>query len=129
MGACPGHKIYKELLDAYATLNFKNKDGSLNITTVVKYTSKILFEHGLNNNNNEPQCIDGIWIYPPDVFCPMDHTMGNKTTITDRTVSVHLYDCSWIDHSTIHWKLHKIKIFLVKHTNAEFVESILKKLR
>ncbi len=65
--------------------------------------------HGLTHNNDEPVEVAGVTIYPPDVFCPMDHTRGNALNITPRTVSIHLYDCSWINHNTLRWQLHLLK--------------------
>lgn len=115
LGVEAGHELYKEFLDAYKNFKFYNADGTLNTKTIVSYTSEILVKHGLNNNNDEPQEVEGIWIYPADVFCPMDHTKGNKVTITDRTVCIHLYDCSWINHNTWRWRLHKINNWFKRH--------------
>lgn len=129
LGVNPGHPIYKEFLDLYDNLSFKNQDGSLNVKTIVSYTSEILVKHGLGDDNKHPQNIDGIWIYPADVFCPMDHTRGCKVTITPNTVSIHLYDASWSDHSSFQYKLHVFKKILVKILGAETVENIIRKFR
>ena len=99
----------RNLLDLYDNLTFKNNDGSLNVKTIVSYTSEILVKHGLGDDNKHPQNINGIWVYPTDVFCPMDHTQGCKMKITKNTVSLHLYDASWCDHNTIRYKIHLIK--------------------
>lgn len=114
LGANVGMPIYKEFLDAYESYLFRKPDGSLNTKTIVCYTSEILVEHGLSNNNGEPELVSDVWIYPSDVFCPMDHTKGNILRITDRTVSIHRYDASWIDHKTLHHKLHLVKNWLVR---------------
>lgn len=114
LGVNAGHPIYKEFLDLYDNLSFRDKNGSLNMKTIVSYTSEILLKHGLGEDNLHAQNIDGIWIYPSDVFCPMDHTRGCKLTITQNSVSIHMYDASWNDHSSIHYKLHLIKKWIRK---------------
>ena len=129
LGVNPGHEIYKEILEAYSNLIFINEDGSMNLKTVVNYVSEILLRHGLNDDNLHPICIDGIWIYPSDVFCPMDHTKSGKLTITLSTVSIHLYDASWSDHTTIRYKLYLFKKILVKVFGADFVDFIVKRIR
>lgn len=121
LGVVPGFGLYKELLDVYANLKFRNDDGILNTKTIVSYTTEVLLRHGLNGKNDEPQEVGGIWIYPPDVFCPMDHTQANKLNITNCTVSIHLYDCSWINHNTVGYKLHLLKNLLGKYLGVKFV--------
>lgn len=121
LGVAPGLGLYKEFLDLYAGLNFTEADGSLNMKTIVSYTTEILLRHGLNDNNDEPQEVGGVWVYPSDYFCPMDHTQANKVTITDRTVSIHLYDCSWINHKTLDYRLHLLKNWLARKLGVIFV--------
>ena len=121
LGVNPGLGLYKELLNLYDSLKFKNEDGTLNTKTIVSYTTEILLNHGLNENNDEPQEVAGVWVYPPDVFCPMDHTQANKITVTERTVSIHLYDCSWINHNTMRYKLHLAKNWLARLLGVNFI--------
>ena len=125
LGVNPGNELYKEFLNAYKDLAFLNPDGSLNTKTIVCYTSEILVKHGLSHNNNEAEEVAGVWIYPADVLCPMDHTNGNKITMTDRTVSIHLYDASWIDHNTMKWRLHLLKNWMIRTFGAERVQKII----
>ena len=123
LGVNPGLGLYKEFLDLYDTLRFKNEDGSLNTKTIVSYTTEILLNHGLNENNDAPQEVAGVWVYPPDVFCPMDHTQANKIKITERTVSIHLYDCSWINHNTLRYKIHLVKNMLARRLGVKFING------
>ena len=123
IGTISGLELYNEFLKSYDSLTFKNEDGTLNTKTIVSYTTEILLSHGLNDNNDELQELAGIWVYPSDVFCPMDHTQANKLKITQRTVSIHLYDCSWIDHNTISYKLHLLKNRLARYFGVEFVNK------
>ncbi len=87
------------------------------------YPTETLLSHGLNDNNDELQEVAGVWIYPTDVLCPMDHTQANKLNITDRTVSIHLYDCSWINHNTIRYKLHLLKNLLARRFGVKFINK------
>lgn len=123
LGVNPGLGLYKEFLDAYKDFKFRNEDGSLNTKTIVSYTSEILVQHGLNSDNDSPQFVAGVWIYPADVFCPMDHTKGNTVKITNRTVSIHLYDCSWLNHKSISYKLHVLKNWLMRHVGGDLVNK------
>lgn len=126
LGVNPGLGLYKELLDAYNDFNFLNVDGTLNTKTIVSYTSEILVKHGLNSDNENPQFVAGVWIYPADVFCPMDHTRGNIVTITERTRSIHRYDASWSDHHTFRYKLHLLKNWMMQRLGVERVQKLVK---
>lgn len=126
LGVNAGHKLYKEFLDAYKEFSFLNSDGTLNTKTIVSYTSEILVQHGLSHNNDEAEEVDGVWIYPADVLCPMDHTKGNVVNITDRTVSIHLYDCSWLDHKTMGYRMHVLKNWMMRTFGTERIEKLAK---
>lgn len=93
LGVNPGLGLYKELLDYYKTLHFLNIDGTPNPVTIVKHTTDILMKKGLKPNN-ELQFVDGVWIYPWDVFCPQSF-YTKKNYISKNTVSIHLYCDSW----------------------------------
>ena len=87
----PGLGLYRELLDLYATLHFRNLDGSLNFKTVVQYTTELLCEHGLQNTPDIQQ-VAGVWVYPKEYFCPV---FGKNIKFTKQTRTVHHYMASW----------------------------------
>ena len=93
LGVNPGLGLYRELLDLYATLHFRNPDGSLNFKTVVQYTTELLCEHGLQHTP-EIQEVAGVWIYPKEYFNPIEHV--NEIKITPKTVSIHHYAGTWL---------------------------------
>lgn len=95
LGVNPGLGLYAELLESYNSRHFVNKDGSLNLTTIVEYTTQVLLKHGLRDNN-EIQFVAGIYVYPKEYFCPIDYETG-KMCITDNTHSIHHYSASWYD--------------------------------
>lgn len=126
LGIEPNHPLYKEFLDVYKTIKFHLKDGTLNTKTICWYITEILLKHGLSDNNNAVEQVAGVWIYPADVFCPMDHTRGNIVTITERTCSIHRYDASWSDHHTFRHKLHLLKNWMMQRFGVERVQKLVK---
>lgn len=93
LAATKNHRIYKEILDFYEKHHFKKEDGRADITTIVEYTSKILGKYGLAMTE-KTQCIEGIYIYPPEYFCPMNYQTG-QIVLTENTKSIHHYTASW----------------------------------
>lgn len=119
-----GSALLEEILKEYNTFSFIKPDGTLNTKTIVAYTTEHLYKHGLSHHNDAPEQVTGVWIYPADVFCPMDHTKGNEVSISDRTVSIHLYDCSWLDKNTMGYKMHILKNKLSKILGPRFVSKV-----
>lgn len=96
LGAIPGLQVYREILDFYSNQHFLNPDHSLNETTVVKYTSRVLYKHGLESLAGIQE-VAGIKIYPQDYFNPLDNATGRlKKTLNTR--SIHWYAKTWIDN-------------------------------
>lgn len=114
-----GHEFYKKLLDYYATIHFMLEDGSLNQETVVRHTTKLLVEAGMQPHT-ELQEVSGIWIYPKDYFNPLDDLTG-RLTKTDNTRSIHWFARTWqsrhpltqwlsrLSHRLFGMKLHHLK--------------------
>lgn len=123
LGANAKMPIYAEILDFYEHKNFNIEDG-----TVVTHTTSILNKKGLIDENIK-QKVAGVIVYPTDVFCPMDSTSG-EIEITNNTVSIHHYSCSWIDHNSLSFRLHLLKNRLIKLFGRKpimFVSEIIKK--
>lgn len=92
--ACEAHNpFYKEMIELYDSLSFYKSDNTLHLKTIVDYTTEKLVEYGLKNED-KIQCINGIYIYPKDYFCPIEHV--NELKITLNTVSIHNYAGSWL---------------------------------
>ena len=122
LGVNPGLGLYRELLDLYATLHFRNADGSLNFKTVVQYTTELLCEHGLQNTP-DIQEVAGVWVYPKEYFCPIDyHT--KECHITKRTHSIHHYAESWHGRRQ---KLYKLACKLIGKKNAQRISKLFKR--
>ena len=90
-GGHPPLGLYKEILDYYEKIHFFIEGNTTE--TVVTHTSKILKSHGWVGNGEIEQ-IEGVTIYPPEYFCPMDYKTG-KLDITPNTRSIHWYTASW----------------------------------
>lgn len=93
LGAKQEQDFYKEMIALYSKLHFINEDGTLNLTTVVQYTTELLCCHGLEKSNMVQNCA-GIWIYPKEYFCPLDSKL--TLNITSNTLSIHHYGGSWL---------------------------------
>lgn len=95
LAAPSGLGLYKNILEFYNQKSFYRKNGFPDLTTVVTNVTAILETHGWKHMPNI-QCIDGIYIYPPEYFGPMNH-MSGEVRITENTRSIHHYSASWKD--------------------------------
>ena len=112
LGVNPGLGLFKEILDMYHGIHFKKENGDLNTNnTVVTYTTDIMLKHNWKPDGTIQE-IDGVYIYPPEYFCPMDYITG-KINITSNTYSIHHFTASW--HSKIDDKIINISRFCVNH--------------
>ena len=91
-------EIFKEILDSYTEENFINKDGSLNLKTVVTRVSDIFKKYGFTDEE-KIQEVKGYKIYPTEYFCPKNYFTG-EINITENSYTIHLYDGSWASPAT-----------------------------
>ena len=86
--------LLKDMLNLYENMQFETADGAINKKTIVEYFSETLLKKGL-----QPQAgiieFEGIYIYPPDYFCPKPSEFG-KIQISENTRTIHHYAASWI---------------------------------
>lgn len=95
LGFAPGLGVIREILDQYMDIRFI-KNGKANETTVVKYATDIVQRHKINKYKDGIDVIDdGIYLYSPEYFCPLNYYTG-KLTITDNTRTIHHYTASWM---------------------------------
>lgn len=88
-------EIYKRIIDYYGNLDFLKNDGTYNTTTIVRHTTAVLIDMGMQPSQQE-QLVIGIRIYPRDYFNPLDDFTG-KLKITANTRSIHWYSRTWSD--------------------------------
>ena len=106
MAAVTGMPIYGKMLEDYRKLRFLMEDGTYNQTTIVKYTTDLLTQYGLQNIQ-QPQLVAEIWIYPWDYFCPVMYQTG-EATFTENTRSIHHYDASWLSEKEL--RIHQMEV-------------------
>lgn len=126
IGAKKGNPIIKEILDNYSNKKFKLKDGSYNLTTVVKYTTDILLKYGLIQNNSK-QNINGMIVYPKTFFCPIN-TENKETDFSNDTYTIHHFSASWLSpEEKVRGKRNaKIKNIITKFIGEKGFELLLK---
>lgn len=124
MAAFPQEEIYKELLDLYSGLKFYNSDGSMNLTTIVKYTTDVLSKYGFVKENRNQECL-GIYIYATDYFCPINNRT-KKCVITDNTYSIHHFAATWVPWSS---KVMKLKRFFFTEEQISAISRFLDHFR
>ncbi len=108
--AAPGLGLYAAILDYYERESFLLKDGTSNLKTVVTRVTQILEQYGFDKRkDNEIQNVEGVYIYPPDYFAPMDYAT-RKLVITENTRSIHHYDNSWYDERNIYWQKLRLRL-------------------
>lgn len=116
MGCISNNEFLKELLEFYKTLHFKTETDGMDMTTIVQYTTDKLLQRGLVQNN-ELQYVADFWIYPYDFLCPYNF-YTKKCSITDNTISIHLYSQSW------HTKYEIIKMAFLRMVGHRMTEKL-----
>ena len=106
LGVTPGLQLYADLLDMYALLEFSDGNGNINLTTIVKYTTKLLASKGLKPQSGIQEAA-GVIIYPKEFFNPLDDNTG-RLKITSNTHSIHWYSKTWLETSPWRTKVSRL---------------------
>lgn len=93
LGVNPGLGLYKEILDSYTHRHLFSWLGKIGVT-VVTITTEIIKRHKLEYDSNGIAHCEGIFIYPPEYFCPKNYKTG-ELHITDNTRTIHHYSATW----------------------------------
>lgn len=94
--ACPPHlNLCQQMIEHYEKDMFICPNGKYNLKTVVEIFSKILKDKGFSFSPYPEEC-DGIHIYPPEYFSPINYNTGKKI-ITQNTYTIHHYAASWVN--------------------------------
>ena len=108
-GASPNNEIIKKARDIYNQLSFINDNGTLNMTPSPFYTTQVLRQFGLIQNN-EDQTFNCFRVFSSDVLCPKSFRTG-KLNLTSRSVSIHHFTASWMDKKIKLEMEHQKKIY------------------
>ena len=85
--------LFKAFLAHYDTALFYKPDGTQDITTNVEVLTKLCRDRGMVCNDRF-QVVDGLALYPREVFCPVDYDT-EKLHRTRKTVTIHWFASSW----------------------------------
>ncbi len=102
IGAQAGHPLWKAYLDHYRGVTFKDFN-----STNVQVLTALLEARGLRREDAF-QRLDGVAIYPSQVFSPLDYRSG-KLGQTPESVAIHHYAGSWLPwHVRLRPRIKKI---------------------
>lgn len=121
-------KILSEMMKQYKNQIFF--DGKKeNLKTCLEYSEPVFDNLGLIDQDRT-QYFDQsrIAIFATDVFCPQSLETG-KTTITDKTISIHHYDSSWKKHPKFSKYSTKYKIRARKTIDCLFGDGTYNRIK
>ena len=95
-GAEAFQPILRKMMAHYDNKSFMKPDGTLDMTPSPYYTTLCLKEIGLRNENVDQKLNDDVMVYASDVLCPKSYC-ASKLHLTERTVSIHHFDATWLD--------------------------------
>lgn len=122
-GAEAGHPVLRDILDLYATLNFYNQDGSLNLVACPHYQTMVLKRHGLIDNNETQRFDTGI-AYSPEFFCPQSNVTDEMLFLTENTYSIHHFSGTWSEHQKKREIRNKLRKY-IGYRMADYAARIL----
>lgn len=120
-------KWVEELLAEYNDRTFVKDDGSFDTTTNTVTITNNMIRHGLLQNNTYQDFPGLVTMYPADYFCPKDHATG-LIHLTENSVCIHHFACSWLNHKTLSYQLHLMKNHLICIFGPKFIMGFSRKL-
>ena len=94
LAAESGNPVYEEIMDGFTHLDYHMPDGSRNPYTMIPLVTDIMRARGLTGTE-AIQTVDGIGIYAPDYFNPLDDATG-RLRKTENTRTIHWFMKSWL---------------------------------
>ena len=92
-GAEQGAPILLDIMEDYENIPFILEDGTFDTTTCPIRNIRAFLKRGFIQNG-QYQEIDGIALYPKEVFCPISYHNG-RIAKTKQTISIHWFTASW----------------------------------
>ena len=89
-----GNPIYSTILEGFAKLDYHLPDGSRNPYSMIPMVTDIMKSKGLNGMGSV-QNVEGIFVYAPDFFNPLDDATG-RLKKTENTRTIHWFMKSWM---------------------------------
>ena len=94
-----GNPIYATILEGFEKLDYRLPDGSRNPYTMIPMVTDIMKSSGLNGDDSV-QNVEGIFVYAPDYFNPLDDATG-RLRKTDNTRTIHWFMKSWMGSNNL----------------------------
>lgn len=94
-----GNPIYATILEGFAKLNYHLPDGSRNPYTMIPMVTDIMKSKGLNGFDCV-QDVDGVFVYAPDYFNPLDDATG-RLRKSENTRTIHWFMKSWMKRQNV----------------------------
>ena len=121
-----GNPIYETILEGFEKLNYHLPDGSWNPYTMIPMVTNIMRSKGLNGSDSV-QDVDGIFVYAPDYFNPLDDATG-RLRMTGNTRTIHWFMKSWMPReSSFIVYCKRMMRRLLGTGNLSAIKSVLKK--
>ena len=98
VGAVAGHKILKNVLEAYEHIPIYKDNATLNLINCPIIQTAVIKQYGFEINGT-PQLINNVAVYPKEFFAPFSYINGFGNT-TSNTYSIHHYSANWMDEET-----------------------------
>lgn len=94
-----GYPLYNQVLEGFLNLSFWLPSGEWNKYTMIPLVTDILNQDGLIESVSIQE-VDGIIIYPPEFFNPLDDATG-RLMITDNARTIHWFMKSWMTNCRV----------------------------
>ena len=88
-----GFPLFVDFMAYYDTASFLQPDGTPDVTTNVEVLTSLCLQRGMVCNDSFQE-IDGLALYPREIFCPVDFDT-KKLKKTRKTVTIHWFSGSW----------------------------------
>ena len=96
MGSEKGGEWVKDMLDDYIGRSFYRKNGEINETTNVEYTTYLMrTKKGMKIDGKEESLEGYVTFFPVDYFCPKLCTKG-VVNLTENSYTIHHFSGSWL---------------------------------
>ena len=88
-----GFPLFLDFLAYYDTASFLRSEGTPDVTTNVEILTRLCQDRGMVCNDMYQE-VEGLALYPREVFCPVDYDT-KKLKKTRKTVTIHWFSGSW----------------------------------
>lgn len=107
--------IYETIIEGFEKLDYHLPEGSRNPYTMIPMVTEIMKSKGLNGLDSV-QDVEGIFVYAPDYFNPLDDGTGQLRK-TKNTRTIHWFMKSWMPGGQVVAELIKRRIRRVMGKN------------